>query len=58
MRSRVRTFIDFVIKEYADTEATIIVVTHGAVVSAFIDELVPSLGGMKHDIRYIQVDRF
>ena len=58
LRSRIRTFIDYVTKEYAatsDSDMTVIVVTHGAVCSAFIDELVPSLGDMKHDIRYVAV---
>ena len=47
--------------EYAaasDCDTTIIVVTHGAVCSAFIDELVPSLGDMKHDIRYCSLSVF
>lgn len=36
----------------------VLVVTHGAVVSAFIDELVPSLEGQKHSVRYASLSVF
>lgn len=49
LRSRVRSFI--VEMQRRHSGETVMVVTHGAVVSAFIDELVPSLSGMKHDVR-------
>ena len=36
----------------------VLVVTHGAVVSAFIDELVPRLEGEKHSVRYASLSVF
>lgn len=36
----------------------VLVVTHGAVVSAFIDELVPSLQGSKKDVQYASLSVF
>lgn len=56
LRKRVRQFIIEVQKRHQGER--VLIVTHGAVVSAFIDELVPSIEGQKHSVRYASLSVF